>query len=346
MAIRRVFPSRRARGIGRVRLLSTVAAFGLFAGCGYVGPVLPPSPEIPVAVSNLTAVERGDQIEIQFSTPVRTTDNLPITRFSKVEAAIGPDVQPFDFDRWAAGAQHLELALPPSGDRDEPQSQVVLKTLPAADFIGKRVTVAARTAVKKTDHYSSWSNRVVVDVIPPLQPPKAHTEATAKGILLTWPAEGEGLEYRVSRKGPSDANAVEIGTSATPDYLDTTAQYDTPYQYTVTAAKSLAESLPSKPVEITATDIFPPSVPASIAALAGPGSVEVSWQRSPESDLKGYYVYRSVDGSPFTRVDGLLTVPTYSDKDVQHGKTYRYEISSIDEKGNESAKSAPAEVSF
>jgi hypothetical protein len=42
----------------------------------------------------------------------------------------------------------------------------------------------------------------------------------------------------------------------------------------------------------------------------------------------------------------MLTVPTFSDHQVEHGKTYRYEISAIDQKNNESAKSAAAQVAF
>jgi fibronectin type 3 domain-containing protein len=99
-------------------------------------------------------------------------------------------------------------------------------------------------------------------------------------------------------------------------------------------------------VTITPQDKFPPSVPASITALSGPASIEVSWQRSPESDLQGYYVYRSVNGAPFERKGELIAVPAYSDRHVEHGKTYRYEISAVDKKNNESDKSAPAEVNF
>jgi fibronectin type 3 domain-containing protein len=99
-------------------------------------------------------------------------------------------------------------------------------------------------------------------------------------------------------------------------------------------------------VTITPRDTFAPSVPASATALSGPTSIEVSWQRSPESDLQGYYVYRSVNGAPFERQGELIAVPAYSDRRVEHGKTYRYEISAVDKKNNESDKSAPAEVNF
>ncbi len=333
----------------RFRWLVAAAAAAVIwlGGCGYVGPVLPPSPEIPQAIANLTVIERGDQIEINFSTPPRTTDNLPVKKFSKIELAIGPDVHPFDFDRWSASARQYEMAPPPPNDPDEPQSQPMYKRVPASEWVGKQVAVAVRTSVKKADHFSSWSNRVVLDVIPPLAPPEVQKpEPTAKGVLLKWTSEGEGVQYRILRQGAGEGSPVQIGTSTTPDYVDAGAQYDTLYHYLVIAFKGLSESLPSEPQEITPIDKFPPSVPASITALAGPDSIEVSWQRSPESDLKGYYLYRSVNGSPFTRIGDALAVPTYSDHDVQHGKTYRYQVSAFDLKGNESAKSSAAEVAF
>jgi hypothetical protein len=316
------------------------------SGCGYVGPVLPPSPQLPQAITDLQAIERGDQIVITFSTPVRTTDNLAIKQFSEIDLRIGSASIPFDFDQWAATATQYSLTPPPPNDPDDPQPSPLKKTVPVSDWLNKRVAVAVRTAVKKTDHYSPWSNRVVLEVMTPLRPPQAKAIATADGVLLTWEPQGAEMEYRVYRQGPGDQAPVQIGTSKSTDYLDTATQYETAYTYTVVATKGSAESLTSKPIAIKPVDKFPPSVPASITALGGPESIEISWQRSPEPDLKGYYLYRSVNGGPFERIADLLTLPTYSDQKVEHGQTYRYEVSAIDQKGNESAKSAPAEAVF
>ncbi len=331
--------------MGRGAIACVISTF-LLTGCGYVGPILPPSPQLPSAITDLQAIERGDQIVIGFTTPVRTTDSLAIRQFSEIDLRIGSASIPFDFDQWAATATRYSLTPPPPNDRDDPQPVPLEKTIPVSEWLNKRIAVAVRTAVKKTDHYSQWSNRVVLDVVPPLKAPEVKAAATARGVLLTWEGQGSGMEYRVFRQGAGDQQPVEIGTSKTPDYLDTTAQYDTAYTYTVVTTEGSAESLASKPVPVTPVDIFPPSVPASIAALAGPDSIEISWQRSPEQDLKGYYLYRSVNGGPFARIADLLALPTYSDHKVERGKTYRYEVSAIDQKGNESAKSAPAEVVF
>ncbi len=333
-----------------MRLVRGAALLGpaivLLSSCGYVGPVLPPSPQLPDAVTNLHAVERGDQIVITFNTPVRTTDSLTIKRFSEIDLRIGAAPTPFDFDTWAASARQYSLTPPPPTEPDNPQAVPMSKSIPAAEWAGKRVAIAVRTAVRKADHYSSWSNRVVLNVITPLEPPVVKTEPTAQGILLTWPEQGSGAQYSIYRQGTGEQQPVLLGTSDHPDYLDKTAQYDTAYQYTVITRKGSAESLASAPALRTMTDIFPPSVPAGITALAGPDSIEVSWQRSPESDLKGYYVYRSVNNGSFERQGGLLSLPTFSDRNVEHGKAYRYEVSAVDQKNNESAKSAAAQVTF
>lgn len=318
----------------------------LFLGCGYVGPVVPPSPELPNAVTNLAVVERGDQLVITFDTPPRTTDNLAIKRFSEIELRIGTALTPFNFDRWTASSTEYELPIPPANDPDDPKPRRILKTLSAADWIGKRVDVFVRTAVKKSDHYSQWSNRAVIEVIPPLRPPAVEAKATKPGYMLTWPAEGSQFHYEIFRQGPNEKMPQQIGTADVPLYVDNTSQWDTPYTYTVVAQKDSAESLPSEPVHVIHADTFPPDIPASITALAGPDSIEISWSRSPDTDLKGYYIYRSVNGAPFERQGDLTNLPTFSDHNVQHGKTYRYAVSAVDQKGNESDKSNAAEVTF
>ncbi len=330
----------------RAAVLAFSISLLVLFGCGYVGPVVPPSPELPSAVGDLAVVEQGNTIRITFSTPPRTTDNLPIKRFSNIDLRIGPVPAPFDLEHWAATAKQYPVEPPEPNDADDPRPQSIEKTILAPEWVGQRVAVGVRTEVKKKDHYSPWSNIVRLEVIPPLPPPAIKLEATAQGVKITWPAEGEGLHYEVYRQRPGDKQPVHIGTAEHDDYLDTTAQYDTAYSYSVVAAKGQAESLPSGGVEITPIDTFPPSIPASITGLATPNSIEVSWQRSPESDLKGYYIYRSVNGGSFTRQGDLLTLPTYSDHSVEHGKTYRYAVGAVDQKNNESEKSTAAEVAF
>ena len=320
-----------------------------YVGCGSIGPVVPPSPKIPPAIRDLAVVERGANLVITFSTPARTTDNLAIKRFSEIDLRAGAYRSPFDFDQWADSATRYEIPVPPPSDPDDPLPIAVTHSVPVDGFQGQRIAFAVRTAVKEHDHFSSWSNVVRLEVIPPLQPPVIKAEPSPEGIRVTWSASQSGVQHRVLRQGPNEKAPVVLGTTDKSDYVDTTSQYDTAYTYTAVALQGAAESLPSEPATVPAAenvDKFPPKVPAGVTALATPATVELSWERGTEPDLKGYYVYRSVNGGPFERQGGLLLLPTYSDTHVEHGKTYRYEVSAIDQKGNESDKSAASEVKF
>jgi hypothetical protein len=332
-----------------VRFAAAVSAAGLLlvSGCGYVGPVLPPSPELPQPVASLNAIEKGDQIVITFETPVQTTDNLPIRHLEHIDVGVGVAPAPFDVAQWSAQATHYELPAPAPTPKDEtPAPAVITKTLPAQQWIGKHLAVLVRTSVKREDHESQWSNRVVLNVVPPLKQPIIKVTAVKDGYMITWSEEQPGLKYQIFRQGPLEKSAALIGTADASPYLDKTSQWDTRYTYSAVAQQDTAESLPSEPVEVMHANSFPPSIPASLAALAGPESVELSWSRSPETYLKGYYVYRSVNGGPFTRIGDLQALPTYSDHQVEHGKTYAYAVTAVSQAGYESEKSPPAAVTF
>ena len=319
----------------------------LLAGCGYVGPVLPPSPEIPTPVKDLSAIERGDKIEIAFHTPARTADGIAIKKFSEIDLRIGPELVPFDFESWAETAKAYPLPLPPPGDPLDPKPLPLSASIPLEGLMGKRVVVAVRTDVKRGDNYSAWSNRIVLEVIPPLKPPSAvHPGASADGVVLDWHGSDDAKSYRILRQTGADNTALEIGTSEQTHFVDISAQFDVPYSYQVVAVSGSAESNPSEAAAITALDTFPPSVPGGVTALAGPESLELSWQRSPEADLAGYFVYRSTNGSAFERLGSMQSLPAYSDQKVEHANMYRYQITSVDKKNNESAKSATVEVAF
>jgi len=318
----------------------------ILSGCGYRGAVLPPSPELPNPVADLVVIERGDRLAITFTTTPRTTDSLAIKRFSEIDLRIGPAVAPFDFERWADAARRYELQPPPAGDPDDPKPQSMSDSIPVSEWVGQHIVIAVRTAIKKTDHYSQWSNVERLEIVPPLEAVTVQSEPEADGYKLTWAEERLNLNYEIFRRGPNEKAPSQIGTAEKSEYVDTTSQWDTPYSYTVVAQQGSAESLPSKPVSVNHADTFAPAVPGNVAALATPASIEVSWQRDTEADLKGYYVYRSVNGAPFVRLGDPITLPNYSDHSVEHGKTYRYAVSAMDQKGNESEKSTPVEVVF
>jgi fibronectin type 3 domain-containing protein len=315
-------------------------------GCGYVGPVVPPSPQIPGAVTDLKVTESGSDLIITFTTPARTLDNLAISKFSTIDLRIGGETQPMDVNRWADSAQEFDVPLPSANEKDVARPVPIRYTVPAAEWSGKRIAVAVRTAVKNDKNYSNWSNIEQIEVVAPLPAPTLAVAPTPQGYRLTWNDEGPGMTYRVFRQGAPEQAPVQVGTSDKPEYVDTSALWDTPHIYSVVAVKGAAESPISNRVTVSEHDKYAPAVPTGLTALATGGSIELSWIRNSEADLQGYILYRSANGGPFERLGAITNLPAYTDLKVQHGVTYRYEVSAIDRANNESGKSDPVEVAF
>jgi len=315
-----------------VCVLAMAAALG---GCGYIAEPLPPSLNIPVRVQDLRAVEYGDKLIVAFTAPPLSTDGVAMKRLKSAELRIGPGAQNFDFNRWLTGTQRIEVPLSVPGP--------ITTNIPAAPWVNKEVVIAVRVTGPK-GHSSDWSNLSVVQVVPPvLAPANLQVKATAKGVELTWKSP-ETL-FKVFRLGPGDATPQPLSTTEKPEYLDPSAEYGKTYRYSVQALRGTALSEVTQAPPITPTDVFPPEVPAGLTGIAGAGSIQLAWERNLEPDLKGYYIYRSVDNGPFVKIAETDT-PTYSDRDVQPGKIYRYEVSAFDQVGNESARCAPQEVAM
>jgi fibronectin type 3 domain-containing protein len=107
----------------------------------------------------------------------------------------------------------------------------------------------------------------------------------------------------------------------------------------------------SAPVRVEAADVFPPAVPAGLAAVAIAGengaepAIDLSWQPDIEADLVGYIVYRREGGGDWQRISPAQPVvgPAFHDAHVQAGHSYIYAVSAIDQGGHVSGRSAEAE---
>ena len=314
----------------------SVALGLLLAGCGYVGEPLPPSLGIPSRVTDLSVVERGERLVIKLTIPELTTDGVVLKKVERIELRAGAGGQgSFELGTWAARARAIDNQLSQPGPAQ--------LEIPARDWIGEEVIFAARAWGRK-GRASEWSNLVIVRVAPPLaQPAGLKAEAVLEGVRLTWQA-APGAAFRVLRNG------AEIAVADASPWVDAATEYGKTYRYAVQAflkaAEPVVESELSAPAEITPQDRFPPAVPAGLAAVAGVASIELSWERNTEPDLKGYYLYRSVDEGPLERVGEILETPAASDRAIQAGRRYRYAVSAVDRLGNQSARSAPVEIAW
>ena len=193
---------------------------------------------------------------------------------------------------------------------------------------------------------AGWSNFAIVPVVPaPEQPRGVRGEAVAGGVRVTWQAAGGS--FRVYRRA-GDAPFAVVATPDRPEWTDTTAENGKPYDYLVQTVVKVgenreAESEPSATVQVTPVDKFPPAVPAGLQAAASPVSVELAWEPPGDADFAGYRIYRALPGADFALL-AESAVPSYSDRSVERGKTYRYAVSAFDKSGNESARSDEVEA--
>jgi hypothetical protein len=332
---------RQAGGLFHLRSFrAALAALSLICfGCGYIGGVLPPLANIPADPTALAAVQRGATLYVHFKVPDLTTELKPIKGDLELDLRAGVSPNPWNVEAWAASAKKIPPQTLKAG--------IAQYQFPSLEWTGKNITVAAR-AIGANGKASNWSNIATLPVTAPLATPSDFTAVTtANGVRLTW--RGAGAHFRILRRSDASPDYVEVGTSTTQEFLDSTAEFGKKYSYLVQVFTDLgnhreAQSELSAEQPLTPEDKFPPAAPADLHATASANSVELSWEANTEPDLGSYRVYRSVNGGAFAKIADLNEIPAYSDKAVESGKTYRYEVTAVDKSGNESARSAVAEA--
>src|SRR5713226_9755743 len=210
-------------------------AGALFTACGYVGEPLYPALNIPSRVGDLTAVERGDKLDIDFTIPPLSTEGLALIAIGSIELRVGPNNAPaFQADQWAAEATRIDVSTPN-------QPGAVHAEIAVRDFIGKEVLVAARVSNAK-GRMSAWSNIAIVAVQPPLTKPVDFKAAgVPEGVRLSWSAPNEGA-YRIYRRTGEEKTPSILGNTDKLEYLDTTTEYGKTYEYYVQGVRDKAES--------------------------------------------------------------------------------------------------------
>ena len=162
--------------------------------------------------------------------------------------------------------------------------------------------------------------------------------------VLRWtaPAElggGNLSGYRVLRDGQVVAT-VPPGRN---EHRDTGLSNGVAYAYTVRAFNAKGDG-PDSPVLRVSPAAVPPS-PGAVSASAQEDAVSVTWT-PPAGAWDRFTVYRSlVPGALGERIASNLTAFQYVDEAVQKGRTYHYQVASVNSAG-ESPPSEAASVSL
>jgi hypothetical protein len=191
-------------------------------------------------------------------------------------------------------------------------------------------------------------------------------EGSRLGILLRWnqdivQARGEVLLQRQDlapkpQVKPSDIVQLTTPPSSGPTsttLLDTSVKADIPYRYTATrslvvqvAGRTVElRSAPSPSIDITLEPIYPPAAPTGLTAVAftsttGTFAIDLIWQPVDDAGLiiplAGYNLYRASTGAPIRLNATPLKSPAFHDITALPNTAYRYTVTAMDAKGNES----------
>jgi hypothetical protein len=334
----------------------------LLVGCGTPGSPLPPSLNLPVRATDLAAERAGNQVTLTWTMPRRTTDKILLKDPVMVRVC------------WNEGTPHCvpagEKAFAPGA------TATYSETLPAALTAGAprpvRFYVEAINRNQRSAGLSNGAPILAGEGPAPLE--KLTAEVGKSGVVLHWTAGDAQDAVRLHRtllnppaakrdKGPLSAPREAVTQDLLVEHdtgvaLDKDIRFGQSYEYRAQRVarvevdgqmRELAGAL-STAVRVDAQDVFPPAVPAGLAAVATaasegvPASIDLSWQPDLEVDVAGYYVYRREGEGAWKRVSGERPVvgPAFHDGDVQAGHTYAYAVSAVDARRNESARSAEA----
>jgi hypothetical protein len=196
------------------------------------------------------------------------------------------------------------------------------------------------------------SARAELPIVPlPPQPSGLEAKVTESAVFLTWlaPPGAAAPTFNVYKR--DSTTPLNPAPLAAPPFERAGVAWGTEECFTVRAVEksgtALIESESSAPVCVTPRDTFPPAPPKGVSIVAGPGTINLSWDGSAAPDLAGYLVLRGE--APGDTLQPLtpapITATNFEDKTAKPGVRYAYAIVAVDKAAppNQSAPSTRVE---
>lgn len=208
------------------------------------------------------------------------------------------------------------------------------------------------------------SNFAFIEPSPNIAKPPvlSEIETTQNELILQWQSPFENIDnsnpvnlvgYNVYRQNGNAEGEKKINASLLqfPTFADQNFVFNENYQYFVRSVSSgingvLIESENSNTVSITPKDVFPPAAPSGLTIAAAPGRLSLFFAANEETDVIGYFVFRSENPDlpldKWKRLnDAAVATTTFQDAQVVSNRKYYYYVVAVDANGN---LSQPSEI--
>ncbi|HYX29870.1 MAG TPA: hypothetical protein VE863_15120 [Pyrinomonadaceae bacterium] len=346
-------------------LLIGLCALSLAPTCGKRRPPLPPLEKVPQRTEELSGFQRGNQVILIWPAPVRNAKSGSVQSIRRVDVyrvaekptaplALTEDqfearsilVGSVTYDEIKKGAPTLTYADPLELAGQPTRLRYAIRYVNAA---GQR---------------AAFSNFFLLEPAAKVAKPPASLSVreSETSISLSWDAPTANIDdstpvnllgynvYRINTDKPqTEPKPLNQQLITVTHFDDKTFKFGEKYTYFVrsvslgTEAKHV-ESFDSNRVTSEPRDVYPPAPPTFPQPSAAPGRISLFWPPNSEPDIAGYLLYRSTDPNlPLPSwtllTPEVLTKSTFTDLNVESGKTYYYYLIAVDTAGNKSAAS-------
>ena len=201
-----------------------------------------------------------------------------------------------------------------------------------ADFNGQRLDDQARIAAGSQNDFANIFANDVATINTPNQ--RSTVTRDSRNIMIV-------IDPDTGMVAPGDSAVISISMSVSAD--DPGGLYQ-PNIYIFN--NDPIDSIVTVSLTLEVADISPPNSPDSLTAAPENAFISLSWD-APEADLHKYNIYRGTSISTITLMDSIVGDPpasNYQDSDVSQEQLYYYQVSAVDQAGNESILSDTVSV--
>lgn len=263
----------------------------LLISCGKKGPPTVKAYEKPQSPSSLTAYHREDKLILSWSYPGNMRSGLK------------------DFSILRSEKDGFEKV----GSVSNSQSSFMDETFKLDITYNYKVMAQNQKGVLSSD-----SNIITVTPKPVPPPPEnIRFSVKADGVVLSWTSSGDGICYNIYKadeKGKYPESPLNKELICDTSFRDGSMSPERSVYYTLRALRMTDvrdEGYASEEREVGPSH-FVPSAPSELRVVKGDRTY-LMWKESPEPWVRGYRVYRKIEGEKELALLSEVKIPAFTD---------------------------------